>query len=284
MSRLDTYLVKQSLAPSRTKAQEMIQRGHVEVMVNNQFQVTKKPHFKVTSKNDLRLNERELLRYVARSGLKLQYAIDKLGIDPSSKRVLDIGLSTGGFAHCLLERGALEVVGVDVGRDQLHPRLKSHPRLTSLESLNARYLRREWVSRGLDSSKKFDLITVDVSFISLKHILPEIPLFLTFRGEFLALVKPQFEQDNSGENIPPKISQTKVPLSPSRTSPLLQHNYRKQKTIFSSENYEKVEVKIKNLCQSLPFNVKSYIPSQLPGRDGNKEFFIYGQCKHPPSL
>ena len=240
---MDKYLVENSLAPSRTKAQEMIQNGKVEVFLNTQFQVMNKPGFKVgEATQGVRLVATDLLKYVARSGLKLEYAIKELGVSPKFKRVLDIGLSTGGFAHCLLEYGASQVVGVDVGRGQLHPRLWGHPRLVSFEGVNARHLRTQ-----LDPPYGFDLITIDVSFISLKHIVPEVPHFLAPHGEFLFLVKPQFEQSRV---------------------------YRRATL---SETYKEIQSRLIDLCQSLHLNVESYIESRLPGRNHEKEFFIYGK-------
>ena len=247
MKRLDVHLVESCLVPSRTKAQEMIQSGSVEVLINTQFQIIRKPSFKVSSSRHVRLIETKLLRYVARSGLKLEYAMDELGISPNSQKVLDIGLSTGGFAHCLLEHGASEVVGVDVGQGQLNPQLKNNSRLTSFEGINARYLHTELDYRYLNS---FSLITVDVSFISLEHIFPEIPYFLAPGGEFLSLVKPQFERDGS------------------------------HKSAMRWDTYEKVKTKMIGLCESIPLGVESYIESQWPGRSGHKEFFIHGRVKH----
>ena len=244
MKRLDRYLVESSLAPSRSKAHEMIQSGKIEILINSQFETMRKPSFKVIPGSSVRRVGNELLRYVSRGGLKLEYALSELGVSPKSKRVLDVGLSTGGFAHCLLKQEALEVVGVDVGRGQLHPHLRNHPRLKVLEGVNARRLR-----SYLDSKYGFDLVTVDVSFISLEHILPEALSFLNPGGELLALVKPQFEQG-----------------WPQRSGRI-------------SDIYEEVKNKITDLCQSLHLSVESYVESQLAGRSGNREFFIYGKVK-----
>ena len=300
MSRLDVYLVENSLAPSRSKAQEMIQNGGVEVSSQSRSQVIKKASFQVNSKNKVRLTQTDLLKYVARSGLKLEHAINQLGINPKSKRVLDIGLSTGGFAHCLLTHGASYIVGVDVGRGQLHPQLQNHPQLISLEGVNARNLR-ESLGQLIDSKdlttkvseeggqalmmeKRFDLITVDVSFISLEHILPEISHFLAERGEFLILVKPQFEMGRRAKvslgEAKRKVVKTSLeeiasPLVSSPTHPL---------PIFNSPVHEGVKTRIINLCQLSHLEVKSCIPSQPTGRDGNKEFFIYGKKANEKSV
>ena len=251
--RLDVHLVKKNLAPSRSKAQEMIQWGHVKVLIQNQFQVTRKPSFQVNSSNSVRLIQKDILKYVARSGLKLHHAMKELQISPFSKKVLDIGLSTGGFAHCLLEHGASQVIGVDVGRGQLHPRLRNHPRLISLEGVNARLLRN---TLG-DRQKSFDWITVDVSFISLKHILPEVSHFLAPGGEFLCLVKPQFEQTTRGTWVKIRNGSPlpNPPFEPSTvTTCSLDETRRTQRARPQTDEeravIDKVRVRMINLCQS----------------------------------
>jgi 23S rRNA (cytidine1920-2'-O)/16S rRNA (cytidine1409-2'-O)-methyltransferase len=128
--------------------------------------------------------------YVGRGGLKLAHALDAFHLDVRGMTALDIGASTGGFTDVLLQRGAVRVVALDVGHNQLDWKLRSDPRVTSLEGLNARHLAPEGLPPGLRS---FDLITIDVSFISLEHILPRVPALLAPGGRAIALVKPQFE-------------------------------------------------------------------------------------------
>jgi 23S rRNA (cytidine1920-2'-O)/16S rRNA (cytidine1409-2'-O)-methyltransferase len=128
----------------------------------------------------------ELPRFVSRGGEKLDGALDDLGIDVSGKRCLDIGASTGGFSDCLLQRGAASVVAVDVGRGQLHEKLRQDSRVRSLEKTNARVLSREHVPEPVD------LVVMDVSFISLRQLLPTVAA-VAGAATLLAMVKPQFE-------------------------------------------------------------------------------------------
>ena len=128
----------------------------------------------------------EEVQFVSRGGFKLLHALEVFGISVTGRRALDIGASTGGFTDCLLQRGAAQVVAVDVGRDQLDESLKHDPRVISLEKTNIRELQPEAVGR-------FDIITIDVSFISLTKFADRLPLFLRETGDVVALIKPQFE-------------------------------------------------------------------------------------------
>jgi 23S rRNA (cytidine1920-2'-O)/16S rRNA (cytidine1409-2'-O)-methyltransferase len=128
----------------------------------------------------------ELPRFVSRGGEKLDGALDDLGLDVSGKRCLDVGASTGGFSDCLLTRGAVSIVAVDVGRGQLHEKLRQDPRVRSLEQVNARALSPEHVPDPVE------LVVVDVSFISLRQVLPAISS-VCGAATVLAMVKPQFE-------------------------------------------------------------------------------------------
>ena len=125
--------------------------------------------------------------WVSRGGVKLAAALDAFGVSPAGKRCLDVGASTGGFTHVLLERSAAQVVALDVGRGQLDWKLRHDPRVVVEEGVNARYL-----GRG-DVPGRFDLITVDVSFISLRLVLPALVPLLAEGADLVALVKPQFE-------------------------------------------------------------------------------------------
>jgi 23S rRNA (cytidine1920-2'-O)/16S rRNA (cytidine1409-2'-O)-methyltransferase len=155
-----------------------------EVLVNEV--PVEKPGTLVDDRATLRLRHRPS-PYVGRGGEKLAGALTELGIDVADLRVLDIGASTGGFTDCLLQNGASEVTALDVGKGQLDWKLRSDPRVTVVEGVNARYLRAE------DFSVEFDLVTIDVSFIALSKILPAAVLPARQGGKLLALVKPQFE-------------------------------------------------------------------------------------------
>jgi len=173
--------VDDGLAPSRTRAQALILAGRVlvdEVPVD-------KPGTRVRDEARLRLRGEER-PFVSRGGEKLAGALADLGVDPSGLRCLDVGASTGGFTDCLLRAGAAHVTAVDVGRGQLHERLRRDPRVHSLERTHVRDLAAEALPGPVD------LVVVDVSFISLRHVLPHLRT-LAPEAEVLALVKPQFE-------------------------------------------------------------------------------------------
>jgi len=180
--RLDKIVVERGLAESRTRAQAMILAG--QVLVSDQR--IDKPGQMVDADAEIRIKG-ESLRYAGRGGLKLEAALTAFNVDPAGKNCLDVGASTGGFTDCLLQRGAARVWAVDVGHNQLVWRLRQDPRVEVLEGVNA---------RSLEPSLfpvRFDLATVDVSFISLAIVLPPLARLLTEDAECILLVKPQFE-------------------------------------------------------------------------------------------
>ena len=159
----------------------MIMAGLVEVPGRGQARPT--AGMRVHEDDQVRVKERP--RYVSRGGDKLAHALDAFGYDPAGKAALDVGASTGGFTDCLLQRGATRVYAVDVGRGQLHNRLLVDDRVVSMERVNAR--------KGFDLPERVDLITADVSFISLRLVLPPAVDHLKDGGAIIALLKPQFE-------------------------------------------------------------------------------------------
>lgn len=180
--RLDVLLCDRGLADSRQKAQAVIMAG--DVFVDGQ----RASKAGLSVEEDAGLEVRgNTLRYVSRGGLKLEKAMACFPISLEGKVAADIGASTGGFTDCMLQSGAARVYAVDVGYGQLAWSLRSDPRVICLERTNARYLSREQVPEALDFA------SVDVSFISLRLILPALRPLLTQRGEVICLVKPQFE-------------------------------------------------------------------------------------------
>jgi 23S rRNA (cytidine1920-2'-O)/16S rRNA (cytidine1409-2'-O)-methyltransferase len=179
--RLDKLLVDLGHFESRERAQRSILAG--QVLVNEQ--VSDKPGQLVLPEAPIRVIARE--RYVSRGGRKLEAALEYFGIDPTAWRCLDIGASTGGFTDCLLQHGAAAVVTVDVGRYQIDWKLRSDPRVTTIEGVNARFLTAEHA--GAD----FDLAVADLSFISLTLVLDNILKLVRRDGEAIVLIKPQFE-------------------------------------------------------------------------------------------
>ncbi len=184
--RLDKVLVKRGFFESREKAKASILAG--EVRVGNS--VVDKAGSMVPIDAPIQIISKRK-SYVSRGGYKLEAALDQFQIDVRGKVVLDLGASTGGFTDCLLQRGAAKVFAVDVGYGQLHYKLRTDPRVVVLERTNARYLKREQLFPRGDG--EIQMVTADLSFISLKLILPTISELLSPNGQAVLLVKPQFE-------------------------------------------------------------------------------------------
>ncbi len=180
--RLDVLVHARGLAESLSRAQALILAG--QVVVNDQR--VDKPGTKVPAEAELRLKG-EVMPYVSRGGFKLKGAIDRFKLDVRGAVCADIGASTGGFTDCLLQEGATRVYAIDVGRGQLHEKLRRDPRVLSKERVNARHLTDE------DLPEKVQVIVIDVSFISLEVVLPAVLPRLTPGGLLIALIKPQFE-------------------------------------------------------------------------------------------
>ena len=177
--RIDTLLVERGLVESRAKAQALIMAGEVEV----DGQAVTKSGALVAEGATIRLAESP--PFVSRGGLKLDYALDSFQIDVSARVVADIGASTGGFTDCLLKRGASRVYAIDVGHGQLDYRLRRDERVVVIEKVNARY--------PITLPEKVDLATIDVSFISVEKVIPQVAQLVKDKGCLLVLIKPQFE-------------------------------------------------------------------------------------------
>jgi 23S rRNA (cytidine1920-2'-O)/16S rRNA (cytidine1409-2'-O)-methyltransferase len=234
--RLDQLLCDRGLAESRQRAQSLILAGSVRV----DGQRVDKPGTRIAP-------DREIVvigpdhPFVGRGGVKLAHALDCFGVDPAGKTCIDIGASTGGFTDCLLQRGAARVIAIDVGRGQLHWRLRNDPRIQVTEGCNARALDRDMVPDPID------IATIDVSFISLRLILPPL-LTLDLRGPVLALVKPQFE-----------VGRREVGRGGVVRDPTLQRRTVEAIARFSNE---------------LGLAAIGLAESPITGADGNREFFL----------
>lgn len=180
--RLDVLLVQKGLIPSREKAKAIIMEG--QVYVNNQK--ADKPGTDVDTQAKLEVRG-DTLRYVSRGGLKLEKAMQVFPITLNGKTCMDIGASTGGFTDCMLQNGAVKVYAVDVGYGQLAWNLRNDPRVINMERTNIRHVAPEQIPNALD------FVSVDVSFISLKLVLPVAASLLKEDGQAVCLVKPQFE-------------------------------------------------------------------------------------------
>jgi 23S rRNA (cytidine1920-2'-O)/16S rRNA (cytidine1409-2'-O)-methyltransferase len=184
--RLDVLLVERGLVASRERARAVILAGHVRV----DGQVVSKAGAQTSESAEIDLETPDH-PFVGRGALKLLHALDTFNIAVENRRALDIGASTGGFTEVLLQRGARDVIALDVGHNQLDWKLRSDPRVIVREGVNARSLTDRDVPHRVDVITI--VITIDVAFISLRHILPEVPKLLAPGGDVVVLVKPQFE-------------------------------------------------------------------------------------------
>jgi 23S rRNA (cytidine1920-2'-O)/16S rRNA (cytidine1409-2'-O)-methyltransferase len=182
--RLDALLVERGLAASRERARGLVLAG--QVLVDGH--VVSKAGTAIAADAHVELVTPDH-PYVSRGGVKLAHALDVFAIPVRGRRALDIGASTGGFTDVWLQRGAARVVALDVGHSQLHWKLRSDARVTVVEHTNARYLK----AGDLPGADPITRVSIDVSFISLRHILPVVPPLVTRPAEIVALVKPQFE-------------------------------------------------------------------------------------------
>ncbi|MGN0666944.1 MAG: TlyA family RNA methyltransferase [Huintestinicola sp.] len=180
--RLDIYLAEKNMVKSRELSKKIIISGGVEV----NGKIVTKPSLDIND-NDNVVITADMPKYVGRGGLKLEKALDVFGISVTDKVCIDIGASTGGFTDCMLQRGASFVYAVDVGHDQLDEKLKNDPRVANMEGYNVRYASAD------DFGRNVDFICCDVSFISLKNVIPAIALLLNEHGTAVMLIKPQFE-------------------------------------------------------------------------------------------
>ena len=254
--RADQLLVDRGLAVSRSQAQRLITSGVQWRVGALGWQRVAKNGDVLPPTCELQLLDNAESRYVSRGGLKLEGALRDSGLSVSGMRCLDVGQSTGGFTDCLLKQGASQVVGVDVGHGQLHPSLRSDPRVVCVERINARDLQAQ-DARLPESRLGFDVIVGDVSFISLTLVLPALLPLLKLGGDVLMLVKPQFE------------------LQP--------NDIGKGGLVKDPASYPKVEMRMREACAGLGLHVLGFWPSAIAGGDGNKEFWIGARCDEQQS-
>ena len=237
-SRLDVLLVERGLVPSRERARAVILAGHVRV----DGQVTAKAGAQVSLSAQVELTTPDH-PYVGRGGLKLAHALDTFGIRVVGRRGLDIGASTGGFTDVLLQRGARDVIALDVGHNQLDWKLRSDSRVLVREGVNARILTHEDVPHAVD------VVTIDVAFISLSLILPQVPQVLAPGADVVALVKPQFEAGRQEVGKGGIVSDPAV--------------------------HEAVLARVTSEAERLGFERCGMTPSPITGATGNREFLMH---------
>ena len=241
-TRLDQLLLNAGLVASRSRARDAISRGTVRV----NGRVVTKPSSTFPASAVIEIDD-PAQAYVSRAALKLKAALDEFGLDPAGLDCLDIGASTGGFTDILLERGAAHVIAVDVGHDQLHPRLREDERITNYEGLNARVLDEDHLE-----DREIGVVVSDVSFISLKLALPPA-LEMAQPGAFcVLLVKPQFE---AGREAISKAGLLKDPESAPAVAAELE----------------------RWLVEDMGWQSLGLVPSPITGGDGNVEFLLGGR-------
>ena len=262
--RIDQLLVERGLAASRSQAQRLIAAGVqwrtppgalptavVEAVKSSvEWRKINKNKDEVPSDAEIVLLDDSESKYVSRGGLKLEGALRDSGVSVSGLRCLDVGQSTGGFTECLLLNGAAEVVGIDVGHGQVHPRVREDARVICIEGVNARELMPD-DERIPDAEAGFDVMVGDVSFISLTLVLPGVVHLLKPTGQLLMLVKPQFE------------------LQPGQVG--------KGGIVRDASLYAVVEQRIRDCCAELGLEVQAWLDSPISGGDGNREFFVFAR-------
>ncbi|MBN1621333.1 MAG: TlyA family RNA methyltransferase [Endomicrobiales bacterium] len=233
--RLDKLIVDNNLAETRNKAQALIMSG--QVLVDNT--VISKPGTLVKPSASIIIKKTN--PYVSRGGLKLEHALKSLNISVVNKTCMDIGASTGGFTDCLLQNGAKKVYAIDVGHKQLHYKLKNNPDVISMEGINFRYFSNK------NLKEPIEFVTIDVSFISLEKIIPNVLQCISKGAPVLALIKPQFE------------------ASPSEL----------KKGVIKDENVRTKTIdKIRSFILNIGLEILGEADSEIKGPKGNIEHFI----------
>lgn len=235
--RADQLLVNRGLAESRTQAQRLILAGQVWA----DGRPVPKPAALLPESAHLEVRERP--RYVSRGGEKLEAALTRFRVPVEGRICADVGASTGGFTDCLLQHGAARVYAIDVGHGQIHWKLRQDPRVVVMEGVNARYLE--------SLPEPVDLVTVDVSFISVRRILPAVRGWLKPEGDVLVLIKPQFEAGK-------------------------RESARGKGVIRKAEVHQRVLEEVLTALESLGYRVQGVMPSPIRGaKKGNIEFWAY---------
>ncbi len=242
--RLDKVIKQRRIIRSRSRAQRMIEAGRVAV----DGRIINRPGHPIDAEAEIEILGYD--RFVGRGGEKLEAALEQFHVNPKARVCLDIGASTGGFTDCLLQHGAAKVYAVDVGHDQLHPKLRSNPRVIVREGLNGRYLEPQ------DIGEPVDLVTIDVSFISLEHILPPLVDLVADPCDLLTLVKPQFEV---GKDALPQDGIVK-----------------------SAEVRNRIVAEMRRFVEcETPWSVAGEMTSPIKGEKGNVEVFLHLVCGLP---
>ncbi|MDA2968642.1 MAG: TlyA family RNA methyltransferase, partial [Actinomycetota bacterium] len=245
--RLDQALVAKTLFVDVAQARQAIDER--KVSVNGAIAVS---HGFMVAPSD------ELLvivtpKYVSRGGLKLEAAIRDFDLDFADQRVLDVGASTGGFTDCALQHGARQVVAVDIGKNLLHEKIASDPRVVVVENTNAREIKRPVSSGDKNFAKRFDIAVVDLSFISAREVLPAVLSAVKDDGILVLLIKPQFEATKAETD-------------------------RGAGVISDRAVHARVTDEMAEFVRQLGCDVSGTIESPIRGHDGNREFLLVAKC------
>ncbi len=252
MQRLDMLLVERGLTDSRSRAQRLIKQGRVSAELGK-WQVVTKPGLKLDTDTPLQVEADVEDQYVSRGALKLLHIMQALEVDPKGLTAIDVGQSTGGFTDCLVQADITKVVGIEVGHDQLHPRLREDSRVICLEGYNARTLSPNLLEHTLHQ-QGFDLAVMDVSFISQTLILPGLAKLIRPNGWLLTLVKPQFE------------------VGPEHIG--------KGGLVKDTSLYSQVRTRIEQCCREHGLEPVYWDESPIQGGDGNREFLLGARRKN----
>lgn len=246
--RVDQWLVDLGLVDSREKAKALVMAG--QVLAGTRRIDKPGENLDQAAASSLTLKAGATLKYVGRGGLKLEKALDEFGLDPKDKLVLDVGASTGGFTDCVLQRGAKLVYAVDVGQNQLDWKIRNHPQVVVMDKTNIRYLENLPASEGEPAAAPLaELVVIDVSFISLKLVLPAAQRLSVPGAPIVALIKPQFE---AGREQVGKGGIIKDPAI-----------------------HRAVLLDLIEWCRQHRFEIRGLINSPILGTEGNREFLAY---------
>ncbi|MCX2524612.1 TlyA family RNA methyltransferase [Larsenimonas rhizosphaerae] len=247
--RADQMLVSQGLARSRTRAQRLIRHGRVHIERQGRQILLTRPGEKCPEGSRFIVTPDPEDTYVSRAGLKLEALLTHTSVPLEGLAVLDVGQSTGGFTDCALAHGARQVIGIDVGHEQLDDELRKDARVICIEGCNARTLTletiAEWAPEGPDA------VVMDVSFISQTLILPALAALMPSGTPLLSLVKPQFE------------------LSPDAINT--------RGLVRSTDDYDTVRTRLASCCDTVGLDLLAWIDSPITGGDGNREFLMHAR-------
>lgn len=255
LTRVDLILLQLFPELTRGKVQSLIEKRKIQILnERGEWQTLEKSGDKWNSAllttAHFKIAEDEELHFVSRGALKIKKAVEEFAVEVQGKICLDVGLSTGGFTDFLLQNGAQRILGIDVGKEQLHPRLRNHPKLVFADKVNAKDpIPSELLNTFFkEQARGFDLIVVDVSFISLTKVIPNLVGLLQPAGSLIVLIKPQFELSKAALN--------------------------KKGVVRDRSQIPAIIEKIIGVFQQNKLKIRGYCPSPIEGENGNQEILM----------